>query len=283
MTIMFILINAIAVTISTVLGGVATRRLALPFVLFIAGVSAAAISLGFALATSGASSATGLYLGFTAGLAGGAGLSLAYRAYAIGPVGVPASTIACTTAAILAIVGFLSGESLTPFRMIGLALCGIAILLVAQRPAAGHRDHPASTLVFALLAAVGFSCFVLLIDRAPQGDGLWPLVSARAGVLVVASVMLLTVLRPGKTRPAAPTVRSIASWLAVFAGILDATANLFLLLALQSADLILVAILAPVVPVLTAVVGKIFLHEVLTRPQVFGLAVGAGAVVFAAL
>jgi len=167
--------------------------------------------------------------------------------------------------------------------MIGLGLCRVAILLVARRPTSANRGPRASTVIFAILAAIGFSGFVLLIDRAPQADGLWPLVAARGGVLAVAILMLLVVLRPGQSRPALPTVNSLTIWLPVLAGILDATANLFLVLALQSGDLVLVAILAPVGPVLTALVGRIFLHELLTRPQVLGLAVGAGAVVFASL
>lgn len=283
MTIMFIVINAVAVTFSSVLGGVATRRLPLPIVLVIAGTSSAALALVFVWVTGAPSSPRGILIGFAAGLVGGAALPLAYRAYATGPVGVAASTIACTSTTILAIVGFASGEPLTPFRMVGLGLCAVAILLVAQRSGPAVSTHRASTLVFSLLAAIGFSCFVLLINRAPQADGLWPLVAARGGVLAIAIVLLIVMLRPGQPRPAVPTARSLTSWLPVCAGILDTTANLFLVLALQSGDLILIAILAPVAPVLTALIGRFFLREVLTGMQVLGLAVGAGAVLFAAL
>jgi drug/metabolite transporter (DMT)-like permease len=282
-TVLYIISNAIAVAISNVLGGVAARRLPVPVVLVIAGVTSAALTFCFAVIAGGSGSSMGIVIGFAAGLVGGTALPLAYRAYAIGPVGVAASIIACTTTAILAIVGFASGEPLTPFRIVGLGLCGVAILLVARRPVPANRGPRASTVALALLAAVGFSGFVVLIDRAPQADGLWPLVAARGGVLAVASVMLLIMLRPGQPRPTLPTVNNPVTWLPLFAGILDSTANLFLVLALQSGDLILLAILAPVAPVLTALIGRIFLHEVLTRPQVLGLAVGAGAVVFAAL
>ena len=283
LAILVIVGNAIAVSVSSVLGGVATRRLPVPIVLVVAGASSTALALGFALISGGAISATGIGFGFAAGIIGGTALPLAYRAYAVGPVGVAASTIACTGTAILAIVGFASGESLTRTRTIGLGLCAVAILLVTRRPASAHSSPRASTVLLALLAAVGFSGFVLLIDYAPKADGLWPLVAARCGVLVVGVVMFLVLIRAGQTRPTLPTLRRLTNWLPVLAGVVDAIGGVFLVFALQSGDLILIAVFAPVAPILTALIGKIFLHEVLSRLQILGLAVAAAAVVFAAL
>lgn len=71
--------------------------------------------------------------------------------------------------------------------------------------------------------------------------------------------------------------------LPALAGALEAVANLALILALRTGDLILVAVLAPVAPVVTAIIGRVFLRESLNPVQIVGLAVAMAAIVSAAL
>ena len=69
----------------------------------------------------------------------------------------------------------------------------------------------------------------------------------------------------------------------VAAGVADILGNLFLVLALQAGDLVLLAILAPAAPIFTAIIGRVFLRELMTRWQITGLVVASGALVLASL
>lgn len=280
-SVIFIVLNAISSATSNVLSGVAARTRPVPVVLAGAGLSSLAIVVVVAAITGGPASATGLSIGFAAGLIGGIALPVAYRAFAIGPVGVTASIVACTGTATLALVGIISGSPVTLARLAGLVLCLGAIILVTRRPSTGE-SRSAVGVTFAIAAALGFSAFVVLIDRVSESDGLWPLAAARVGIVVVAALLMTAWLTTRKSEPSI-RIRVADIRLPVLAGVLDAAANLMLVLALHTGDLVLVAILAPVAPVVTAIIGKAFLRESLSHSQLVGLALGVSAIVFAAV
>lgn len=283
MAVVYTLINALFISMSNVLGGEAAKRMPLAVVVAITGPTTIVISLVIAVLFPGAPSEPGFWIGFLAGLFGGSGLPVAYRAFAHGPVGIVGAVLAVVGTVWLTIGGVLTGEPLTAIRLAGLILCVLAILLVTYRaPIDGVRPNLRGPLL-AIVAATLFSGFILTINTAPAADGLWPVVGARFGVTTVALVFLIGMLirTRGRLLPHRLTGRVLLFPIA--AGATDILGNLFLVLALQTGDLVLLAILSPAAPVFTAIIGRVFLGERMTRWQILGLVVASVALILAAL
>jgi uncharacterized membrane protein len=283
MAVVFILINALFISVSNVMGGVAARRLPLAIVVAIAGPTTIVIALLLALVMPGAPTSAGFWIGFLAGLFGGSGLPIAYRAFAIGPVGIAGAVLAVVGTAWLVLVGVLTGDAITPLRGAGLALGLVAILLVTYRPPVDGVRPSLRGPLLAAVAATLFTGFIVTINAAPQADGLWPVVGARFGVTTVAMVLLGWMLYRQGARTVGTHFRTRYVLLPMITGAADILGNLFLVLALQAGDLVLLAILAPAAPVFTAIIGRVFLRELMTRWQVLGLVVASAALVLASL
>ena len=283
MAVVYILINALFISVSNVLGGVAARRLPLIIVVAIAGPTTIVIALLIALVIPGTPSWPGFWIGFVAGLLGGTGLPVAYRAFAIGPAGIAGAVLAVVTTGLLVLVGALAGDAITPLRGAGLALGLVAILLVTYRPPVdGVRPSPRGPLL-AIVAATLFTGFIVTINTAPPADGVWPVVGARFGVTTIAMVLLGWMLYREGARTVGAHFRTRYVALPMVTGVADILGNLFLVLALQAGDLVLLAILAPAAPVFTAIIGRVFLRELMTRWQVLGLVIASAALVLASL
>jgi drug/metabolite transporter (DMT)-like permease len=283
MAVVSILINALFISVSNVMGGVAARRLPLAIVVAIAGPTTIVIALLLALVMPGEPSWPGFWIGFLAGLFGGTGLPVAYRAFAIGPVGIAGAVLAVVGTALLVLVGVLTGDAITPLRGAGLALGLVAILLVTYRPPVDGVRPSLRGPLLAAVAATLFTGFIVTINSAPQADGLWPVVGARFGVTTIAMVLLGWMLSREGARTVGGHFRTRYVLFPMVTGAADIFGNLFLVLALQSGDLVLLAILAPAAPVFTAIIGRVFLRELMTTWQVLGLAVASAALVLASL
>ncbi len=283
MAIVYTLINALFISVSNVMGGVAARRLPLAIVVAIAGPTTIVIALLLALVMPGSPSWPGFWIGFLAGLFGGSGLPVAYRAFAIGPVGIAGAVLAVVGTALLVLVGVLSGDAITPLRGAGLALGLVAILLVTYRPPVDGVRPSLRGPLLAVVAATLFTGFIVTINTAPQADGLWPVVGARFGVTTIAMVLLSWMLYREGAKTVGGHVRSRYVLVPMATGAADILGNLFLVLALQTGDLVLLAILAPAAPVFTAIIGRVFLRELMTRWQILGLVVASAALVLASL
>ena len=283
MAVVFILINAVFISVSNVMGGVAARRLPLAIVVAIAGPTTIVIALLFAAVLPGTPTWAGFWLGFLAGIFGGSGLPVAYRAFAIGPAGIAGAVLAVVGAGWLVLVGVLMGDAITPLRGAGLALGLVAILLVTYRPPVNGVRPSLRGPLLAVIAATLFTGFIVTINTAPQADGFWPVVGARFGITTVAMVLLAWMLYREGARTVGVHFRGRYVLVPMITGAADILGNLFLVLALQVGDLVLLAILAPAAPVFTAIIGRVFLRELMTRWQVVGLVVASAALVLASL
>lgn len=281
MAILFGVLNALLISVSNVAGGVAARRAPLSVVMVSAALTSIAVAVVIAVAYPGEPSTTGVAIGFVAGLCGGIGLPIAYRAFSIGPVGVVGAVLALTATSFLAAFGFATGSPVTPARIAGLALCVVAITLVSYRRPAVSPSGRASGPLLAAAAAVFFSAFVVLIDAAPAADGFWPVVAARIGVGTIAGGLLIWGVGRQRSASRRPRWPASAVGFAVLAGATDVVGNLFLVLALAAGDLVLLAVLTPVAPVFTALIGWWFLKERLTQQQIAGLGVASAALMLA--
>src|SRR5436190_4058088 len=72
--------------------------------------------------------------GFIAGLSGGIGVALLYRALAVGAMAVVAPTTAVIAAIIPVLFAFVLGERLRPLTLVGIGLALVAIALVSRPP-----------------------------------------------------------------------------------------------------------------------------------------------------
>lgn len=260
------------------LGGLASKRaVATAVVLVSQSVGFATLACLLVMTDRQVPPVAGLGWGGVAGLCGMVGLVLFYRALASGTMSVVAPVTAVVSAVVPVVAGLALGERPGWLPMAGIAVAVPAIVMLGwggappEKAEGGNRGRRAS-LVMAATAGVGFGLFFVALSRAPSEAGLWPVLGARF-TSVAALVVLTTVQR------AWSTVSPAASPLSAGAGVLDTTANVLYLLAVQRGLLSEVAVLSSLYPASTIVLARSFLHEHLARLQWWGLALAGVAVV----
>jgi drug/metabolite transporter (DMT)-like permease len=219
-----------------------------------------------------------LIWGGLAGLAGGIGVALLYRALAIGSMAVVAPTTAVCAVAIPVTAAMLLGERPSASRLAGMGLAVVAIVLVSQqRLPRGAGDHrPISRglprgLGLALMSGVAIGFFFLLLARTASTAGLWPLLSARA---VSVGFFGVSALVTGRTLRMPAPVAAIV----VAGGAVDMLANALYLLATRYGPLSMVVPLSSLYPASTVVLARVVLGERLSVWQGIGIACALVAV-----
>jgi drug/metabolite transporter (DMT)-like permease len=267
-------------------GGLSARRIAAVVTAAMAQVAGLAMLLVVGVPVLGGERlGDDLAIGAWAGVVGGLAIGAFYFALSRGSMSVVAPVSATTSAVVPVIAGLLLGESPATFQWAGIALALPAILLISREGTTApeaqsevpleERTSPADNrvaLVAGLAAGVGFGTFVVLITRTSAASGVWPLVSSRTASAVVLGGVLL----------AAGAVRT-GLWLAMVAGVLDATSNVLILEAGRRGMLVLVGVIGAMYPASTIVLARAVLGERLQPHQLLGLAVAVVAVVSIAL
>ena len=220
-----------------------------------------------------------LLWGGAAGLAGGIGVALLYRALAVGRMAVVAPTTAVCAVAIPVTAAMLLGERPSAGRLAGMGLAIVAIVLVSQqRPVAGETgDHPLKRrmppgLGLALMSGVAIGFFFLALARTAATAGLWPLLTARVmsvGLFAVSAVVSGRSLR--MTAPVASIV--------IAAGVVDMLANALYLIATRYGSLSVVVTLSSLYPASTVILARVILGERLSALQSVGIVCALIAVV----
>ena len=217
--------------------------------------------------------------GFAAGLSGGIGVALLYRALAVGAMAVVAPTTAVIAAMIPVLFAFVLGERLRWLTWSGVALALLAIGLVS-RPASqddsttgqskSRRALPPG-LGLALLSGVAVGIFFLSLARTTMAAGMWPLVAARiASIVLFGTIALVTGRTLLMSRTAAAT--------AVTGGALDMAANALYMIAARIGPLSIVVTLASLYPASTVLLARVVLGERLGLLQICGIACALAAV-----
>jgi uncharacterized membrane protein len=209
--------------------------------------------------------------GAVAGLTGGTGVALLYRALAIGVMAVVAPTTAVCAVAIPVLAAVGSGERPGLVTIGGIVLAMVAIALVSQ------SDHPEpirreervrtgpSAFSLALMSGIAIGLFFEALARTSAAAGLWPLVAARitsVGLFTAMAVLASQSLRV----PCGIRLTVVAG------GALDMLANLLYLLASRSGPLSVVVTLASLYPASTVLLARVVLHERLSPRQWIGIA-----------
>lgn len=257
------------------LGGLTSRRLHVLTVLALSQASGAvAVGMWAAVAREPFLGGGAALAACAAGVCGAVGLAALYRGMAVGAMGVVAP-ISSVAAAIPFAYGVARGErpSLLQFLGVVAALGGLA--LVSRAP--GARGAAMATGVgLALIAAVGFGLYFVLLDAAASESVPWTVLLARATSLTLALTALAATrvtLRSGR--------RLLVPVLAV--GLCDVAANVLFALAATRGPLSVVSVLTSLYPAVTVALAAVVLRERVTRPQLAGAAaVLAGAALISA-
>jgi drug/metabolite transporter (DMT)-like permease len=261
------------------LGGIAAKRANTVAVVVLSQLAGLVLLLVmFPFLPQAAPSKADFVWGALAGVTGGAGVALLYRALAIGVMSVVAPTTAVCAVVIPVVVSIALGERQPATTIGGIALAIAAIVLVSQsrqeessvRGDAGQRRT--RSLVYAVLSGVAIGLFFVALAQTREEAGLWPLVAART-----ASVGLFAVI----AFFASQSLRIPAAILGIVAagGALDMLANLLYLLASRSGPLSVVVTLASLYPASTVLLAWLVLHERLSARQWVGVACALVAVI----
>ena len=296
------------------LGGLASRRL--PAVLVTAVVASSGMVLLLALApfVGGSPTADDLRWGALSGIVGSISVVLLYGCLAIGPMSVLSPVTAVVSAVAPMLWGVLvGGERLGALSVIGLGLAIVAIVLVALLPGERITRPSARGLAMAVGSGLAIGAFLIVLDQFSADAGLLPLALGRAvnSVIMAGAVACLVALAVRAGRPArsalATRQRVVAvtasghvdaephhtalpltarrAWtLALVCGLVDASANVLLVLALRTGgDLAVVAALTALYPAGTVVLAAVVLRERITALQWLGLALALAAGVLLAV
>jgi drug/metabolite transporter (DMT)-like permease len=253
--------------VSDFLGGLNSRRVALTAVLLIT----QAVGLGLMVPLALLHAAPDLDLptvGFAAAgsVSGLIGIAALYRGMSVGAVSIVAP-ISATGAALPVVFGLLRGERATPLQSVGIVLALIGIVLAsraAPEPHSSSRPVLARGVGLAIVAALGFGGFFVLLHEASVRDVLWATVVQRLTglcILVVATLVVRPSLSVGWSRMPGLLV----------VGALDTGANVLYAYASTLGLVSLAAVLASLFPVTTVILAWIVLKERLSASQGTGV------------
>jgi drug/metabolite transporter (DMT)-like permease len=206
-----------------------------------------------------------------AGLSGVLALGCFYRALAIGTMSVVAP-ISSAGVALPVIVGIATGNRPSAITTLGLVAIVVGVVLASREEHDGAEATAAgrTALGLALLAAVGFGGFFVLIDAPADVSVPWTLVVSRGAAVPLVALVIL------HTRPAFPTARLGLGIAAV--GCVDLLATALLSLAQTEGDLSIVSVLGGMYPVVTVLLAAAVLGERVRPPQLVGIVCALGGV-----
>jgi drug/metabolite transporter (DMT)-like permease len=246
---------------SDFIGGYAARRANAFLLTAIAHASGLVLMTTLAVANhSSFPSKNSLEWALAAGLCGGGALAIFYRALASGRMGLTAPVAAVLGAAIPTAVTILTQGLPGLVPMIGFALAGIGILLIA-RPEDGT---PADGIGLAVLAGIGFAGFYLCIKQAGNESALWIAAGSRVGSLLVTGAIVL--LGRNFREITVPGVG-----FGLLAGCLDVSGSALFVRASQTGRLDAAVVLTSLYPAVTVLLARLILHEHFTRWKAVGM------------
>jgi uncharacterized membrane protein len=270
-------------------GGVLSKTTAVFLVVLISQIVSLAVLLAVLPFWEADYSTQAIAWGATAGVAGVAGASALYRGLSVGRMSVVAPISGVLAAGIPVLVGLWLGDRPRPLALLGVGVGLVAVIAVTRTPDPGAPAGSTSSVGRPVTAAkgsrrgvleglgggLGFGLFFVLLERSPADSGLWPLVSMRASMIAVASVVAI-----GSLSLALPT--GLVLRLGAL-GVINVVADLLYLLATRHGLLSLVVVITSMYPAATVILARSILREPMDMQQVIGLLLTAAGVVLIAL
>jgi drug/metabolite transporter (DMT)-like permease len=262
--------SAVSFGVGDFAGGLAARRAGGLAVAAVAQLIGCAVLLVVAAVTRPAVPDGGsLAFGLASGLAGAIGVAALYRGLALGAMGLIASISGVGTVAIpLLFSVYVAGSPIHPPQVVGVALAAAAI---AAAGGASRGGASRQALRLALLAALGFGFWSVLLDQAARGSGSWALVTSRVAGTTVLLVAAAARRSLGPVRHAWPLV--------AVSGVCDVGGNALFVVARGSLPVGLAAALVGIYPVVTLLLARVVVREHLPILGMAGVALALLAIV----
>lgn len=194
-----------------------------------------------------------------AGLSGGAGLAIFYRALASGRMGLTAPVAAVLSAAIPTVFGMFTEGVPRALQIAGFMLAAAGIWLIS-RPEDGSRPQGIGTAVF---AGVAFAGFYLFMKQAGDGSAIWLSAVSRAASFVLTGVIILLGRNYQITRQ--------GFGIGMIAGVLDISGSVLFVRATQTGRLDTAVVISSLYPAVTVLLARWYLKEHFTHWKGVGM------------
>ena len=234
-------------------GGLAARKSNQYQVLMLAALSGMVVLVVCTLVRGeGIPTWNSVFWGALAGAAGALGMGSFYHALSMGNTASVAPTSALTCAALPVLFGSITAGLPKYPQLGGFVLAFLGIWLLSKSPSRGEKTFKEGMLL-AFLSGIGFGGFFIFIAQVDKGQVFAPIFIARTVTLCIALLML------GLKR--IPSPRLTSNPIAILAGILDTSGNVFYLLATQFTRLDIAAVLSSLYPAGTVILATVILKE----------------------
>jgi drug/metabolite transporter (DMT)-like permease len=225
------------------------------------------------------------------GVTGAIAIGLLYACLAIGPMSILSPLTAIVSAIVPLTIGLIGGERLQPLGYVALGLALVAVVLVGFVPEKGAVRPSLKGVLMAVGSGAAIGVFLVLLDLTPDDSGLAPLVVNRAvnGTIMFAIVGVVAwTSRSSRSRRSsrslsdrietpAPHLWRPGLAFAIGCGILDALANVGLLLGVRLGELSVIAVLTALYPAGTIILAALVLKERIAPVQIVGLVLAIAA------
>lgn len=208
-----------------------------------------------------------------AGLCGGVGLMILYRALAQGRMSVAAPVSGLLAAALPVTVGIFSEGSPGAWILLGFALALSAVWLISG---GGTLSLHSADLGQPVIAGLAFGGFLIFINRASGTSLLWPLIAVR-----IVSVISLLGYATATRQPWFPKRESLIPL--ILSSLLDTIGNAAYALSARTGRLDVAAVLSSLYPGATVLLAWVFLKERISRIQAIGVLLALGAIILLTL
>ena len=262
------------------LGGLGAKRISAIRVTAISAAAGLAALLVVSALLGGEWSREAMLLGMLSGVSGSLGIVLLYACLAIGPMSILSPVTAVVSAVVPLTVGLARGEALGPVGYIAIGIALVAVVLVGFVPEKGAVRPSLRGILMAVASGAFIGAFLVIIDLTPDDSGLIPLVFDRATrtVLMLAAVGALLLFRRAGSAGWRPGIA-----FALACGVVDAVANVGLLIGVRLGDLSVMSVLTALYPAGTIILAAIVLKERIAVVQYIGLALAITAAAMLAL
>ena len=206
------------------------------------------------------------------GVAVALGFACFYTAMGRGLISVVAPLAAVTGAIVPVVYGLARGEQPGRVAVAGIAIALLAVVVVSIAPSDPAHAHVAVTpavVGLSVVAGLCFGFFYVAFSLISEDAGMWPIALERTAA---AATLALSLTRgPIQLGPRVAKVL-------VTIGVLEVSATVPLLIALQRGPVSVVSVLASLYPVTTVLLAAVFLRERMSRLQLVGVAFALAAV-----